>query len=151
MNIEHRTLNVEHRILYSVYSKKTEQHTAPALRGRTYRSKFYDSFVIKSIKRSVINIRCSMLTVRLRWVGRSMLTVRLRRVRRSFFSLSRIGGVLSEVSGEMRSRARGAGQEAYGSEIADCGFFISTFRIFSRGIVPPYRTTTGPKSTFISL
>jgi hypothetical protein len=27
-------------------------------------------------------------------------------------------------------------------------FFFSAFRIFSRGIVPPYRTTTGPNSDF---
>jgi hypothetical protein len=29
-------------------------------------------------------------------------------------------------------------------------FYISNFRIFSRGIVPPYRTTTGPTSDFKS-
>ncbi len=27
----------------------------------------------------------------------------------------------------------------------------SEFRIFSRGIVPPYRTTTGPNSEFLKL
>jgi len=28
-------------------------------------------------------------------------------------------------------------------------FLFSAFRIFSRGIVPPYRTTTGPTSEFL--
>jgi hypothetical protein len=50
-------------------------------------------------------------------------------IERSIFSLFRIGGVLFEVSGDMRPKAEGAGQGAYNSEIADCGFFISAFRI----------------------
>jgi hypothetical protein len=74
LNVEHRTLNVQHRILYSVNFEKTEQHAAqaPALRERIHDSKFpvfrsrlqRDSLVLKSIKRSVINIRRSMLKVR---------------------------------------------------------------------------------------
>jgi hypothetical protein len=55
----------------SVDLKKTEQHAAqaPALRERIYLSKFYGSvfcgsLVLKQIKRSVINIRRSMLDVR---------------------------------------------------------------------------------------
>ncbi len=67
MNIEHRTSNVQHRIMNSVnLKKKNEQHAAqaPALRERIYPSKFCGSLVLKSIKRSVINIRCSMLDVR---------------------------------------------------------------------------------------
>ncbi len=42
MNIEHRTLNVQHRIMNSVNFKKTEQHAAQAaaLHERIYPSKF---------------------------------------------------------------------------------------------------------------
>jgi hypothetical protein len=42
MNIEHRTLNVQHRIMNSVNIKKTEQHAAqaPALHERIYPSEF---------------------------------------------------------------------------------------------------------------
>jgi len=73
---EHRTLNVQHRIMNSVNLKKTEQHAAqaPALHERIFPSKFDSaesfapkgtteglvagcgSLVLKSIKRSVINI-----------------------------------------------------------------------------------------------
>ncbi len=65
MNIEHRTLNVQHRIMYSVDLKKTEQHAtqALALRERSYPSKFCGSLVLKSIKRCVINIGRSMFNV----------------------------------------------------------------------------------------
>jgi hypothetical protein len=52
--------------MYSVDLKKTEQHAtqALALRERSYPSKFCGSFVLKSIKRSVINIGRWMLDVR---------------------------------------------------------------------------------------
>ena len=68
MNVEHRTLNVQHRIMNSVYLKKTEQHAAqaPALHERISSSKFgstesvagcgsvfCDSLVLRSIKRSL--------------------------------------------------------------------------------------------------
>ena len=75
MNIEHRTSNVQHRIMYSVnFKKNTEQHAAqaPALHERIYSWKFDSAelvagcglLVLKSIKRSVINIQRSMLDVR---------------------------------------------------------------------------------------
>jgi hypothetical protein len=86
MNIEHRTLNVQHRMRNSVNLKKRQSNTRrkrlrlrpvslreayglEALRERIYPSKFYgsvfcDSLVLKQIKRSVINIRRSMLGVR---------------------------------------------------------------------------------------
>jgi hypothetical protein len=76
MNIEHRTSNVQHRIMYSVNLKKTEQaysaekatearseytqQNSAAFRSRLQR----DSLALKSIKRSVINIGRSMLGVR---------------------------------------------------------------------------------------
>ena len=70
MNIEHRTLNVQHRIMNSVNLEKTEQSES-TLRNSTvqysavFRSLLQrDSLVLKSIKRSVINIRRSMLDVR---------------------------------------------------------------------------------------
>jgi hypothetical protein len=53
--------------MYSVnLKKKTEQHAAqaPALHERIYPSKFCGSLVVKSIKRSVINIGRSMFDVR---------------------------------------------------------------------------------------
>jgi hypothetical protein len=53
--------------MYSVnFKKKTEQHAAqaPALRERIYLWKFCGLLVLKSIKRSVINIQRSMLDVR---------------------------------------------------------------------------------------
>ena len=81
MNIEHRTLNVQHRIMYSVYFIKKTERSDSTLRHSTFdilrfcgslfsgsavfRSRLQrDSLVLKSIKRSVINIRCSMLDVR---------------------------------------------------------------------------------------
>ena len=75
MNIEHRTLNVQHRILYSVNLKikrlnnprrtlRAGDSGAPGLHGRIFPSKFCGSLVLKSIKRSVINIQRSMLNVR---------------------------------------------------------------------------------------
>jgi hypothetical protein len=52
--------------MYSVDLKKTEQHATQALvlRERSYPSKFCGSLVLKSIKRSVINIGRSMFDVR---------------------------------------------------------------------------------------
>ena len=74
MNVEHRTLNVQHRIMYSVNFKKTEQaySAKEAMKAKsesTFRNLsafggFCGSLVLKSIKRSVINIQCSMLDVR---------------------------------------------------------------------------------------
>ena len=45
MNIEHRTLNAQRRIMHSVYLKMTEQHAAqaPALRERNHPSKFHSA------------------------------------------------------------------------------------------------------------
>ena len=63
MNIEHRTLNVQHRIMNSVNLKKTEQ-SETTLRNLSAFGGFCDSLVLKSIKRSVINIGRSMLDVR---------------------------------------------------------------------------------------
>jgi len=57
MNIEHRTLNVQHRIMYSVNLIKD-------LAKRGYPSEFCGALVLKSVKRSVINIGRSMLDVR---------------------------------------------------------------------------------------
>jgi hypothetical protein len=81
MNIEHRTLNVQHRIMYSVYIIKKTERSDSTLRHSTFdilrfcgslfsgsavfRSRLKcNSLVLKSIKRSVINIRRSMLDVR---------------------------------------------------------------------------------------
>ena len=60
MNIEHRTSNVQHRIMYSVnFKKKTEQHAAqaPALHERIYSWKFdsAESFDPESFKSESFN------------------------------------------------------------------------------------------------
>ena len=77
MNIEHRTLNVQHPIMYSVNLKNAMQAYSAEPRGyqgqeRFYPSKFSvfrsslqrDSFASISKKHSVINIRRSMFDVR---------------------------------------------------------------------------------------
>ena len=116
MNIEHRTLNVQHRIMNSVNLRKRLSNIrrthrasagaagAPALHERIYTSKLSvfrsrlqsGSLVLKSIKRSVINIGRSMLDV-----GRSMLDVG--RSMFNLFSLFRPGGVSYESSCSIRS------------------------------------------------
>ena len=57
MNVEHRTLNVQHPIMYSVdYKKGCAKQNHPL--------RFCESVVLDSIKRSANNIRRSMLDVR---------------------------------------------------------------------------------------
>ena len=80
MNIEHRTLNVQHRIMSSVNLKKTEQSKS-TLWNLSALGGFCGSLVLRSIKRSVINIGCSMFDVRC-----------------SIFSLFRPGEISYEVS-----------------------------------------------------
>ena len=68
MNVEHRTLNAQRRIMYSVNLIKDSvsllRRSGYESRQRFYNSNFCGSLAIKSIKRSVINIQCSMLGVR---------------------------------------------------------------------------------------
>ncbi len=79
MNIEHRTLNVQHRIMYSANLKKilskanlpnkillSLDHVFSVIQySAVFRSRLQrDSLVLKSIKRSVINIGRSMFDVR---------------------------------------------------------------------------------------
>jgi hypothetical protein len=70
MNIEHRTLNVQHRIMNSVHYKITEcinftlRNLSALQDSVVFKSSLQrDSLVLKTIKRSVINIRRSMLDV----------------------------------------------------------------------------------------
>ena len=80
MNVEHRTLNVQHPIMYSVNLKKgyaKQNHPARFDSAELFDPEFFspvltteglvagcDSLVLDSIKRSAINIRRSMLDVR---------------------------------------------------------------------------------------
>ena len=75
MNVEHRTLNVQHRIMYSIYQSGSEQNASslqnsirlsPAAisSGPNGSRQAVVPFYLISTKRSVIIIRCSMLDVR---------------------------------------------------------------------------------------
>ena len=73
-NVEHRTLNVQHRIMYSVNLKKRlSKSTSPDWLRRPRANMLFETFppggicgslVLRSIKRSVVNIQRSMFDVR---------------------------------------------------------------------------------------